>query len=80
MTAASRRATAGAAVELLRSDAALDRHRARVDGRLRAAHLASRLLVPLGVCTLPAFLLLGVAPMMLGVLGAVPLDLPPAPP
>ena len=68
------------AVEMLRASAALARHRARVDGRLRAAHLASRLLVPLGVCTLPAFLLLGVAPMMLGVLGAVPLDLPSAPP
>ncbi|MDZ8171892.1 type II secretion system F family protein [Microbacterium xanthum] len=63
------------AVDMLRAAAALARHRARVDGRLRAARLSARLLIPLGVCTLPAFLLLGVAPMMLGVLGAVPLDI-----
>jgi tight adherence protein B len=63
------------AVELLRASAALARHRARVDGRLRAARLSSRLLLPLGVCTLPAFLLLGVAPMLLSVLTAVPLPI-----
>jgi tight adherence protein B len=63
------------AVELLRASAALARHRARVDGRLRAARLSSRLLLPLGVCTLPAFLLLGVAPMMLGVLSSMPISL-----
>jgi tight adherence protein B len=58
------------AVELLRSSAWLARHRARTDGRLRAASLSSRLLLPLGVCTLPAFLLLGVAPMMLSILSS----------
>lgn len=63
------------AVELLRAAAALARHRARVDGRLRAARLSSRLLLPLGVCTLPAFLLLGVAPMLLSVVSTVPLSL-----
>jgi tight adherence protein B len=63
------------AVELLRAAAALARHRARVDGRLRAARLSSRLLLPLGVCTLPAFLLLGVAPMLLSVMAAAPLSL-----
>lgn len=63
------------AVELLRATASLARHRARVDGRLRATRLSSRLLLPLGVCTLPAFLLLGVAPMLLSVVAAVPLDL-----
>jgi tight adherence protein B len=63
------------AVELLRSSAALARHRARVEGRLRAARLSSRLLLPLGVCTLPAFLLLGVAPMLLSVMTAVPLPI-----
>jgi tight adherence protein B len=59
------------AVELLRASASLARHRARVDGRLRAARLSSRLLLPLGVCTLPAFLLLGVAPMMLSVMSTM---------
>ncbi|WP_439591930.1 type II secretion system F family protein [Microbacterium sp.] len=63
------------AVELLRAAASLARHRARVDGRLRAARLSSRLLLPLGVCTLPAFLLLGVAPMLLSVVSTVPLSL-----
>lgn len=63
------------AVELLRATAALARHRARIEGRLRAAELSSRLLLPLGACTLPAFLLLGVAPMMLSVMSTVPLSL-----
>jgi tight adherence protein B len=68
--------TAGApAVELLRASAALARHRARIDGRLRASRLSSRLLLPLGVCTLPAFLLLGVGPMLLSVMSTMPLSL-----
>jgi len=58
------------AVDLLRSSAWLARHRARTEGRLGAAKLATRLLLPLGVCTLPAFLVLGVAPMMLGIVGS----------
>jgi tight adherence protein B len=68
--------TAGVpAVELLRASAAMARHRARIDGRLRAARLSSRLLLPLGTCTLPAFLLLGVAPMLLSVISAMPQSL-----
>ncbi|MET0297962.1 MAG: type II secretion system F family protein [Microbacterium sp.] len=63
------------AAELLRASAALSRHRARVDGRLRAARLATRLLLPLGVCTLPAFLLLGVGPMLLSAVSVVPFSL-----
>lgn len=63
------------AVELLRASAAHARHRARVEGRLRAARLSSRLLLPLGVCTLPAFLLLGVAPMLLSVTSTMSLSL-----
>ena len=59
--------------ELLRAAAAQDRHASRVDGRLRAAKLSTRLLIPLGVCTLPAFLLLGVAPLLLSVLASTPL-------
>lgn len=61
------------AVELLRASAAQDRRDARTAGRLRAARLSSRLLIPLGVCTLPAFLLLGVAPLLLSVLASTPL-------
>ncbi|WP_322411615.1 type II secretion system F family protein [Microbacterium invictum] len=63
------------AVELLRAAAALARHQARVEGRLRAAKLATRLLLPLGVCTLPAFLLLGVGPMFLSVLSSAAISL-----
>lgn len=68
--------TAGVpAVELLRAAASLARHRSRTEGRLRAAKLSSKLLIPLGVCTLPAFLLLGVAPMLLSVLASTSLSL-----
>jgi tight adherence protein B len=63
------------ATELLRASAAHARHRARVEGRLRAARLSSHLLVPLGVCTLPAFLLLGVAPMLLSVMSTMSISL-----
>lgn len=63
------------AVELLRANAELDRHRARVEARLSAARLSSRLLLPLGVCTLPAFLLLGVVPMFLSVVSSSELTL-----
>lgn len=58
------------AIELLRAGAHYDRHEYRVAARARAAELGAKLLLPLGVCTLPAFLLLGVAPMVLSVLGA----------
>lgn len=63
------------AVELLRASASLARHRARTAGRVRAARLSSQLLLPLGICTLPAFLLLGVAPMLLSVLSSTSIQL-----
>jgi tight adherence protein B len=62
------RATGAPAVELLRAAADEQRHAARTEGRLRAARLGSKLLLPMGVCTLPAFLLLGVGPLLLSVL------------
>ncbi|MGW9627628.1 type II secretion system F family protein [Microbacterium sp. NPDC055521] len=61
--------------ELLRATAAQQRHESRVRGRVRAARLSSKLLLPLGACTLPAFLLLGVAPLMLSVLASTPLPI-----
>lgn len=69
------RAAGVPAAELLRASAAQERHAARVQGRLRAAKLSTRLLIPLGVCTLPAFLLLGVAPLLLSILSSTPLSL-----
>jgi tight adherence protein B len=68
------RAAGVPAVELLRAESASARHRARVEGRLRAAKLGTRLLLPLGVCTLPSFLFLAVAPLTLSILGST--DLP----
>lgn len=53
---------------LLRSEAALVRARAATHARERAARLGATLMLPLGVCVLPAFLLLGVAPMVVSVL------------
>jgi len=61
------------AVELLRAEADRARRDARTAGRTRAARLSSRLLLPLGACTLPAFMLLGVAPLILSVLSTTPL-------
>ena len=63
------------AADLLRASAAAMIAQARADGRLRAARLATRLLIPLGVCTLPAFFLLGVAPMMLSVIASTEVPL-----
>ncbi|KHK95346.1 pilus assembly protein TadB [Microbacterium mangrovi] len=63
------------AADLLRAEAGLARHRARTAGRMTAARLSTRLLLPLAVCTLPAFLLLGVAPMLLGIITTTVLPL-----
>lgn len=56
------------AVELLRASAADERRAARTSARLRASQLGTRLLLPLALCTLPAFFLLGVAPLVLSVI------------
>jgi tight adherence protein B len=59
---------AGAPVaELLRAEAARLRGAARAEGAMRAAALGVRLMVPLGCCVLPAFVLVGVAPLMISV-------------
>lgn len=53
---------------LLRGDAARARRVALTDGLRAAAVLGTRLLAPLAVCFLPAFVLLGVVPLILGIL------------
>jgi tight adherence protein B len=59
---------AGAPVgDLLRAEAARLRGTARADGAIRAAALGVRLMIPLGCCVLPAFVLLGVAPLLISV-------------
>jgi tight adherence protein B len=67
--ALSRRAGVPAA-ELLRSEAEQDRRAARTQAQLRAAALGTSLMIPLGLCVLPAFMVLGVAPLMLAVLSS----------
>ncbi|GAB3584851.1 hypothetical protein GCM10027406_32030 [Leifsonia lichenia] len=58
------------AVELLRSGAAQAGRRRRTQGRSDAAALAVRSMVPLGVCVLPSFMLLGVAPVVLSIVSS----------
>ncbi|WP_159500893.1 type II secretion system F family protein [Microbacterium sp. 18062] len=58
------------AAELLRAAAAMARQRARTDGRMRASRLSASLLLPLGACVLPAFIVLGVAPMLMSILSS----------
>ena len=62
-------ARAGAPVaDLLRAEAFRLRRAARAAGAERAAALGVRLMVPLGLCVLPSFVLLGVAPLMISVI------------
>ncbi|MBC7441361.1 MAG: type II secretion system F family protein [Ramlibacter sp.] len=58
------------AAELLRSEAEQLRRDARSDGQRRAATLAVTLMIPLGVCVLPAFMLIGVVPLLVTVLSS----------
>ena len=59
------------AAGLLRAEAALERRRARTDAARKAARLGVQLMLPLGACILPAFLALGVAPLLVAVLARV---------
>lgn len=53
---------------LLQSEATLARNRARTRAAQAAAKLGVTLMLPLGACILPAFLVLGVAPLVIAVL------------
>jgi tight adherence protein B len=53
---------------LLHAEAQELRRRSRTRARLRAAALGAQLLLPLGVCILPAFIALGVAPIVIAIL------------
>lgn len=55
------------AAALLRAEADECRREARAAGERAAARLSVSLMVPLGLCVLPAFMLLGVAPLMISV-------------
>lgn len=58
------------AAELLRAEAQESRHAARTDARVRAAALSSRLMLPLGLGVLPAFVLVGIVPLVLAVVSS----------
>ena len=58
------------AVDLLRSEADQLRRRARSDGQRAAETVAATLMLPLGVCVLPAFLAVGVAPLLVSVISS----------
>lgn len=65
----SRRAGVPAAA-LLRAEADEARRDARAAAQKAAAVLGVRLMIPLGVCVLPAFMLLGVAPLLIAVISS----------
>lgn len=55
---------------LLRAEAREARRDAQAASRMRIAALGTRLLLPLGLCVLPAFVALGVAPLLLAMIGS----------
>lgn len=63
-------ATGVPAVELLTASARQRRRSTRAEARSAAAALGVRLMVPLGLCVLPSFLLLAVAPLLLSLLSS----------
>ncbi|MBH0054891.1 type II secretion system F family protein [Salinibacterium sp. SWN139] len=58
------------AAELLRAEADEVRLTADADARAGAAALSVRLMLPLGLCVLPAFMVLGVLPLMVAVISS----------
>lgn len=64
------RAAGVPAADLLRGEADQVRRDARSAAQQAAAALATGLMLPLGLCILPAFMLVGVAPLMMSVLSS----------
>lgn len=58
------------AAALLRAEADEARRDARAAAQKAAAVLGVRLMIPLGVCVLPAFMVLGVAPLLIAVISS----------
>ena len=55
---------------LLRAEADEARREARSSAQKRAAELGVQLMIPLGLCVLPAFMALGVAPLLISVIAS----------
>lgn len=64
------RAAGVPAAELLRSEAEEIRRHARANAHERAAALSVTLMLPLGLCVLPAFMVLGVLPLVVAVISS----------
>jgi tight adherence protein B len=64
------RAAGVPAAALLHAEAEESRRVAAADGERRAAELGTGLLLPLGVCILPAFIALGVAPIVVSIVSS----------
>lgn len=58
------------AAELLRAEAERQRYDARAAGQAGAQRLGVQLLLPLGLCVLPAFVLVGIVPLIVAVLSS----------
>jgi len=58
------------AAELLRAEAEELRREARATAQEQAAALSVRLMLPLGLCVLPAFMVLGVVPLLVAVVSS----------
>lgn len=58
------------AAALLRSEAEARRRQAVVEAERAAVSLSVRLMIPLGLCVLPAFLLVGVLPLLFSILSS----------
>lgn len=63
--------TGAPGADLLRAQAARLRRAAHRDAEKAAAALGVRLVVPLGLCSLPAFICLGVLPVLIGLVPAL---------
>ena len=59
---------------LLRSQAQRERNAAREEAQMRVEKLAVRLMIPLGVCVLPAFIAVGVLPLVASVISSTALN------
>ena len=68
------RATGVALVGLLRERATQARLAAREDAQIRVEKLAVHLMIPLGVCVLPAFIAVGVLPIVASMLSSTALN------
>ncbi|MFC5503514.1 type II secretion system F family protein [Lysinimonas soli] len=64
------RAAGVPAAAMLHAEAEELRRSARSTAQRRAAELGTRLLLPLGLCILPAFIMLGVAPVLLAIVSS----------